>query len=90
MDTRDFDRDGDPDIVVGEHRGPEVNRVLLYENLEGGARWMKYVIDQGPKTEIDHHDGTQAVDLDNDGDLDLISVGWYNPKVWVFENQAIP
>jgi len=90
MDTRDFDRDGDPDIVIGEHRGPEVNRVLLYENLQGGTRWMKYVVDQGAKTEIDHHDGTQAVDLDNDGDLDLISVGWYNPKVWVFENQAIP
>jgi len=43
------------------------------------------VIDKGPKDQIDHHDGTQAF-LDNDGDLDIVSIGWYNPKVWVFEN----
>jgi hypothetical protein len=24
--------------------------------------------------------------LDGDGDLDIIFIGWYNPKVWVFEN----
>ena len=44
------------------------------------------MIDKNPKNIIDHHDGTQAVDLDGDGDLDIISMGWYNPKVWVFEN----
>lgn len=89
MDCQDFDNDGDPDIVIGEHRGPEINRVLLYENVGGGASWNKHVIDSGPKDEIDHHDGTVAVDLDRDGDLDLISIGWYNAKVWVLENKAI-
>ena len=24
--------------------------------------------------------------LDGNGDLDIISIEWYNPKVWVFEN----
>ena len=38
------------------------------------------------RTWIDHHDGTQAVDLDHDGDLDIISVGWSNPKIWIYEN----
>jgi hypothetical protein len=89
MDSRDFDRDGDPDIVVGQHRGETVNRVVIYENFDQGSTWIRHTIDEDSKDIIDHHDGTQAVDLDNDGDLDLISIGWYNPKVWIFENKAI-
>jgi hypothetical protein len=88
MDTRDFDRDGDPDIVIGEHRGETYNRVVIFQNFDRGRTWSKVVIDKDSKDVIDHHDGTVAVDLDRDGDLDLISVGWYNPKVWVFENLA--
>jgi hypothetical protein len=86
MDTADFDGDGDPDVVIGEHRGKQENRVVLFENIKFGNRWKQHVIDKSPKSTIDHHDGTQAVDLDGDGDLDIISIGWYNPKVWVFEN----
>jgi hypothetical protein len=86
MDTADFDRDGDPDVVIGEHRGKTENRVVIFENRDHGTNWRPHVIDKGSKNEIDHHDGTQAVDLDNDGDLDIISIGWYNPKVWVYEN----
>lgn len=88
LDTGDFDGDGDPDIVVGEHRGPKkVNNVYLFEN-QGyfSGEWQKHLLDRGIGEGIDHHDGTIAHDLDNDGDLDLISVGWYNPKIWVFEN----
>jgi len=86
MDTADFDGDGDPDVVIGEHRGKQENRVVLFENVNAGAAWKQHVIDTGPKDAIDHHDGTQAVDIDGDGDLDIISIGWYNPKVWVYEN----
>ena len=86
MDTADLDMDGDPDVVIGEHRGETNNRVIIFENTEKGNSWSMHVIDSGPKNEIDHHDGTQTVDLDGDGDLDIISIGWYNPKVWVFEN----
>ncbi|MHC4353398.1 MAG: FG-GAP repeat domain-containing protein [Planctomycetota bacterium] len=86
MDTADFDGDGDPDVVIGEHRGKTENRVVVFENTANGSIWRRHVIDKGPKNQIDHHDGTQAVDLDNDGDLDIISIGWYNPKVWVYEN----
>jgi hypothetical protein len=88
MDTADFDRDGDPDVVIGEHRGKKQNRVVLFENAGRGAQWVEHVIDSGPKKEIDHHDGVQSIDMDRDGDLDLISIGWYNPKVWILENQA--
>lgn len=86
MDTADVDNDGDPDVVIGEHRGKDTNRVVIFENAGNGAAWSMHVIDSGPKNQIDHHDGTQTVDLDGDGDLDIISLGWYNPKVWVFEN----
>jgi hypothetical protein len=88
MDTADFDADGDPDVVIGEHRGKQENRVVLFENVKAGTAWKQHVIDSGPKDTIDHHDGTQAVDLDGDGDLDIISIGWYNPKIWVYENES--
>jgi len=88
MDTADFDGDGDPDVVIGEHRGKQENRVVFFENVNAPAAWKQHVIDTGSKDTIDHHDGTQAVDLDGDGDLDIISIGWYNPKVWVYENKS--
>ena len=91
LDVADFDADGDLDIVVGEHRNPDnVNRVILFENLDGaGGSWKQRVIDSGPANQIDHHDGTLAVDLDGDGDLDIASIGWNNSAVWVLENLAI-
>lgn len=87
MDTADLDRDGDPDVAIGEHRGKTHNRVVVFENAKDGASWSEHVIDRGPTDEIDHHNGTQAVDLDGDGDLDLISIGWHNPKLWVYEHK---
>jgi pectate lyase len=90
MDTADFDADGDPDVMIGEHRGKEKNRVVLFENQQQGTKWVEHIIDSGSTRVIDHHDGTVAVDLDDDGDLDIISIGWYNPKVWVLENKAKP
>ena len=87
MDTADFDFDGDPDVAIGEHRGKEVNRVVIFENTGKAESWPMHVVDSSPKSEIDHHDGTQAVDMDRDGDLDIISIGWYNPKLWIFENR---
>ncbi|MHC4509122.1 MAG: FG-GAP repeat domain-containing protein [Planctomycetota bacterium] len=86
MDTTDLDADGDPDVVIGEHRGKTENRVVLFENTDAGRTWAPHIIDRDSKGVIDHHDGVQAIDLDLDGDLDIISVGWYNPRVWVYEN----
>lgn len=93
LDAADFDRDGDIDIVLGEHRGSTVNRVLIFENevwSHGKAtNWNVHVIDSQSVSTIDHHDGTVAIDVDHDGDLDILSVGWTRRKVWWFENLAL-
>lgn len=87
MGAADMNGDGKVDVVLGEHRGKPNNRVIVYENM-GGFNWRPHVIDDGRNIKIDHHDGTQIYDMDNDGDMDIISIGWYNPKIWLYENKA--
>jgi hypothetical protein len=89
MDCADLDRDGDVDVVLGEHRG-NPNRVLVFENRNWGNEWIPHTIDSAPASEIDHHDGTQIADIDGDGDPDIVSLGWYNPRIWIYENLALP
>lgn len=86
MDSRDMDGDGDPEVVVGEHRGSGDNRVLIFENDGSRDSWPTHLVDSQPTSVIDHHDGTQLADMDSDGDLDIISIGWDNAKLWLYEN----
>ncbi|WP_289039705.1 malectin domain-containing carbohydrate-binding protein [uncultured Zobellia sp.] len=82
----DIDADGDPDIVVGEWKGD--NRLLVFENdLCDSGDWIKHTIDAGG-TGFDHHDGAQVVDIDNDGDLDVVSIGWDHIVPRIFENKS--
>ncbi len=85
LDVGDVDDDGDPDVILGEHRG--ATRLLLFENDAGS--WPEHVIHEGGAG-FDHHDGSRLVDLDQDGDLDVVSIGWFPPSnVWVWENLAV-
>lgn len=88
MDVADIDHDGDVDVIVGEHRGSQENRVLVFLNREHGAQWVPRILDTGDSSFIDHHDGTQAMDMDNDSDLDIVSIGWNNRKLWIYENMS--
>ena len=70
LDAVDIDGDGDSDLVVGEHKGADP-RLLLLEN-EGEGRFLIREIDRGKES----HLGARTVDLDADGDLDILSIAW--------------
>lgn len=88
LDVWDMDGDGDNDIVVGEHNtvNPINAGLYVFENLDAeGGQWEQHLIYQGDE----HHDGAQVVDIDGDGDLDVISIGWSHNKVLLYENRTI-
>ncbi len=88
LDVADLDRDGDLDVVVGEHNyaDPAKAGLFVFENADGrGHKWIAHPVYTGDE----HHDGAQAVDIDADGDLDIISIGWENPAVVLYENKAL-
>ena len=88
LDVTDLDGDGDLDVVLGEHNyeRPETARLLVFRNLDGrGKLWLPVTVYTGDE----HHDGAVTVDIDRDGDLDIISIGWSHPNVLLYENGAL-
>jgi hypothetical protein len=84
LDITDFDNDGDIDLLTAEHKG-ETLELQLWKN-DGKGNFSKNVLDTGKE----NHLGTQLVDLDNDGDLDIIGAGWDQHKyMHVWRNDAI-
>ena len=84
----DMDFDGDEDIIVGEFQGS--HQLFGFENdLCNSGTWIKHTIDAGGNG-LDHHDGSQLVDIDNDGDLDIITIGWNQIVPRIFENLSGP
>ncbi len=88
LDVADVDRDGDEDVVIGEHfkNKPEASRLVVIENVDGKAtEWKNHVVHTGDE----HHDGAILTDIDDDGDLDVLSLGWTHSNVLLYENLAI-
>ena len=87
LDVADMDQDGDYDVIVGEHNlsDPSSANLFVFENTDGsGGQWASHLVYTGDE----HHDGTQVVDIDSDGDLDLISIGWGHDNVLLYENKG--
>ncbi len=78
----DADKAGINDfIIASRERGPSI--VGYCRAVHG---WTKYVIDSSP---LPIEAGWAAVDIDGDGDLDMISIGWSHRKVLLYQNKAI-
>ncbi|MEL6844903.1 MAG: VCBS repeat-containing protein, partial [Bacteroidota bacterium] len=72
LDLGDIDQDGDLDLLTAEHKGQALE-LQLWRN-DGQGNFQKEILDTGKE----NHLGTQWVDLDADGDLDIIGAAWDN------------
>lgn len=70
LDVSDMDKDGDIDIITGEHRGAK--EVAIWENVDDGSSWVKHLVSQGRES----HLGARAADLDGDGHKEIVSIAW--------------
>lgn len=93
LDAADIDRDGDIDIVIGEHEMPgrdgkplaKDEKVIVFEN-DGKGNFTPHTVDQGKES----HLGTQLADMDGDGDLDIVSMAWREPEyIHLWRNDAL-
>ena len=83
--AEDIDQDGDQDIIVGEWRGSK--RLIAFENdLCDSGEFIRHTLNAGGN--FDHHDGARVVDIDDDGDFDVVSIGWDNIVPRIFENTS--
>jgi hypothetical protein len=88
LDVADTDQDGDLDVIVGEHNldDPAGAKLIVFENVDRiGTQWQEHLVYQGDE----HHDGAQAIDIDGDGDLDIVSIGWEHSEVLLYENKSV-
>jgi len=84
LDVGDVDRDGDYDIITSEHKG-EAYKLQIFQN-DGVGNFTIHLVDTGKES----HLGTQLKDMDNDGDLDIVSIAWdHHSYLHLWRNDAI-
>jgi len=80
----DMDGDGDLDALTAAGDGG-VGHIAWYENLNGqGTSWSKFTVD----TEMGNVRSILGVDMDQDGDFDLLAGSYINRTLSWWENTA--
>lgn len=83
MDVADMDFDGDTDVVLAEHRGSL--KLAVWAN-NGSGIFTENLVSTGRES----HLGARTIDLDNDSDLDIVSIAWdASNLVHLWRNDAI-
>ncbi len=72
LDVADLDDDRDIDFITAEHKGTDLE--LQFWKNDGKGQFSKVILDRGKE----NHLGTKLIDIDNDGDLDIVGAGWDN------------
>ena len=76
----DIDKDGTNDFAIAERT--QAPALVWYRRSTSG--WTRYIVEAGP---LHIEAGSDALDLDADGDLDIVFAGdWQNNRVWWWEN----
>jgi hypothetical protein len=82
--TADINGDGMVDVVSSEmHQGADPDEVAVFVNQENGSVWKKQIISSRGSHFI------RAVDIGNDGDMDIIGANWSGPyqPIEMWENK---
>jgi hypothetical protein len=78
----DIDRDGDIDIVGSDR---DAHDVAWWENTNGdGTAWVRHPVDE----DCDSMQLVNGVDIDNDGDVDVVGAAWLDGGVTWWENAS--
>ncbi|MHC4500414.1 MAG: FG-GAP repeat domain-containing protein, partial [Planctomycetota bacterium] len=81
VDVADMDNDGDMDIAASAR---EINSIIWWENTNGKAtEWAKHVMNQ----DFEEVWSVYAVDMNGDGNLDMLAVARGAGEIAWFENQ---
>ena len=85
LDFADMDADGDLDVVTAEHKGDRLALQVWVNDGAGGFGESPTEIDRGKE----NHLGARTVDIDGDGDLDIVGIGWdQHQYVHLWRNDA--
>jgi len=82
IDIFDMDRDEDIDFVVNASANPGL--IAWYENRENAAQWIQHVITDTARAPANRN--FSYGDIDNDGDVDIVSPEFITGQIHWFEN----